>query len=98
MRIRESRGSGQNHKKTVYQALATISQFGIYMLVPVFLCFFSGLFLDRKMGTSFFMILFFFVGALAGFRNIFLLARKICGGTKKRTDNEGKVNAADKDT
>ncbi|MBO5094909.1 MAG: AtpZ/AtpI family protein [Lachnospiraceae bacterium] len=65
------------YKKTVYQALATISQFGINMLVPIFLCSFVGIFLDKKLGTSYFMIIFFFAGALAGLRNVFLLARKI---------------------
>ena len=65
------------YKKTVYQALATISQFGISMLVPIFLCSFAGIFLDKKLGTSYFMVILFFVGALAGLRNVFLLARKI---------------------
>ena len=65
------------YKKTVYQALTTISQFGINMLVPIFLCSFLGLFLDRKLGTSYLVVILFFVGALAGFRNVFLLAKKI---------------------
>lgn len=65
------------YKKTVYHALTTISQFGINMLVPIFLCSFLGLFIDRKLGTSYFMVILFFVGALAGFRNIFLLAKRI---------------------
>lgn len=65
------------YKKTVYHALTTISQFGINMLVPIFLCSFFGLFLDNKFGTSFWVVIFFFAGALAGFRNIYLLAKKI---------------------
>lgn len=65
------------YKKTVYQALATISQFGINMLVPIFLCSFAGILLDKKLGTSYCMVILFFVGALAGLRNVFLLARKI---------------------
>lgn len=65
------------NKRAVYQSLTMISQFGLNMLVPIFLCSFFGMFLDRKLGTSYFMVIFFFVGALAGFRNIFLLAKKI---------------------
>ena len=65
------------YKKGVYQALATISQFSINMLVPIFLCSFFGIFIDRKLETSYFVVIFFFVGALAGFRNSFLLAKKI---------------------
>ena len=54
-----------------------IMQFGINMLVPIFLCSFAGMYLDRKFGTSFWMILLFFVGTLAGFTNVFRFARKI---------------------
>lgn len=70
-------GVDVKYKKTVYQALAVISQFGINMLVPIFLCSFIGIVIDRKLGTSYVMVILFFVGALAGFRNVFRLAKKI---------------------
>ncbi len=65
------------YQKTVYQALMMITQFGVNMLVPIFLCSFVGMFLDRKLGTSVWMVALFFVGALAGFTNVFRFARKI---------------------
>ena len=65
------------YNKTVYQAMMMITQFGINMLVPIFLCSFLGMFLDRKLGTSVWMVTLFFVGALAGFTNVFRFARKI---------------------
>lgn len=61
----------------VMRSLTTISQFGISMVVPIGMCSFAGYFLDKWLGTSFFIIVLFFVGALAGFRNIYILARKI---------------------
>lgn len=45
------------------------------MLVPIMLCTFLGIFLDRVLGTSFIVIVLFFIGALAGFTNIFKLVR-----------------------
>ncbi len=54
-----------------------ITQFGVNMLVPIFLCSFAGMFLDRKFGTNVWMVALFFVGALAGFTNVFRFARKI---------------------
>ncbi len=54
-----------------------VTQFGIHMLVPIFLCSFIGLYLDEKLGTSFWMVILFFIGALAGFRNVFIFARKV---------------------
>jgi F0F1-type ATP synthase assembly protein I len=47
------------------------------MLVPIFMCAFLGIFLDKKLGTSYWMVILFFVGALAGFRNVYRLAKKI---------------------
>lgn len=67
----------RKYDKSVYQSLALITQFGINMLVPVFLCSFVGIWLDEKFDTSFWMILLFFVGALAGFRNIYIMANRI---------------------
>lgn len=61
----------------VVQSLTTLTQFTIYMLVPIFLCSFVGIFIDRKFGTSYWMVILFFVGALAGFRNVYRLAKKI---------------------
>ncbi len=63
--------------RNVYQSMVMITQFGINILVPVFLCSFIGMFLDNKLGTSFLVILFFFIGALAGFRNVYFFAKRI---------------------
>ncbi len=73
-------------KKKVFRSLTLISQFGINMLVPIFICSFAGMFLDRRLGTSFFMIILFFVGAVAGFRNIFILARRIYEDKDEKDD------------
>jgi len=54
-----------------------ISQFGINMLVPIFICAFAGMFLDWKFGTSFWTVVLFFLGALAGFTNVFRFAKRI---------------------
>lgn len=86
--------------RSVYQALSLIGQFGINMLVPVFICSFAGIFLDRKLGTSFFVVILFFVGALAGGVNVFRFAGKILSkdseqssylhGSRRSKKNEGK--------
>lgn len=45
------------------------------MIVPIFLCTFLGIFLDRVFHTSFIVVVLFFLGAFAGFRNIYLFAQ-----------------------
>lgn len=63
-----------NHN--VFRMLALFNQFAMYMLVPIFICCYGGYWLDRKFQTNVFFVLFFFVGAAAGGRNIYLLAKK----------------------
>jgi len=65
-----------NHDGSVMQTLTLISQFGINMLVPIFLCSFAGIWLDKRLGTDFIMIILFFVGAIAGGYNIYRLSKR----------------------
>lgn len=65
------------YKKNVYRSLALITQFSINMLVPILLCTFLGIFLDKKLHTNFIVIILFFLGALAGFRNIYIMSKQI---------------------
>ena len=67
----------KKYSKSVYRSLVLISQFGINMLVPIFLCTFVGIWLDERLGTSWIMLVLFFIGALAGFRNCYLAAKRI---------------------
>ncbi len=59
-----------------FRILSYVTQFSINMLVPIFLCSFIGYYIDKKLGTNIFFIILFFVGAIAGARNIYILARK----------------------
>lgn len=65
------------YNRSVYQSLAMIGQFGINILVPVLACSFFGWFLDEKLGTSCFVVILFFIGAVAGFWNIYRFSRRI---------------------
>lgn len=64
----------------VVRSLSMITQFTIHMLVPICMCSYGGYLLDKKFGTSFWFVLLFFIGALAGGRNIYLLAKRISDG------------------
>ena len=83
------------YNRNVYHALMMISQFGINMLVPICLCSFIGLAIDRKLGTSYWVVILFFIGAAAGFRNVFRFAKKIYevpAETRKRRNVDQNVN------
>lgn len=67
----------QNDNRKIARTFTLVMQFGINMLVPIFLCFFAGLMLDRWLGTSYLVIIFFFIGAIAGFRNVYVFSTKM---------------------
>jgi F0F1-type ATP synthase assembly protein I len=67
----------KSYEKSVYRSFVMIIQFGINMLVPICMMSALGIFLDKKLGTSFIMVIFFFIGAIAGGQNIYRMAKKI---------------------
>lgn len=83
------------YQKEVFRSFSLVTQFGITMIVPILLCTFLGIFLDKLLGTSFIVIILFFLGALAGFRNIFILSKDqnknhspLGSDAKKRLDEQ----------
>jgi len=85
------------YQRSVYRCLTLITQFGINMLVPIFLCSFIGVAIDKKFETNFWMVLLFFVGALAGFRNIFRMAKTIYSKKSEKDKYEYQKRKSDVD-
>lgn len=81
--------------KKVFQALILVSQFGINMLVPMGLMLWFGMWLDEKLQTSWLTILCFFVGAIAGFQNIYTMSRNLM--RSERDDNQLSVDKKPRD-
>ncbi|MBC5713875.1 AtpZ/AtpI family protein [Roseburia sp. BX1005] len=65
------------YKKNVYQSIAMITQFGINMIVPIFMCTLLGVYIGKKFDMMIIVIPLFIIGALAGFRNVYIMAKKI---------------------
>lgn len=76
----------RHYDKSVYRSLAMVTQFGFNMLVPIFMMSALGFYLDRRFGTSFWMIILFFVGAIAGGQNIYRMAKKIYDSDSPNSD------------
>lgn len=68
--------------RSVFQALALISQFGINMLVPIGLMLWLGIWLDEKFKTSWLAVVFFFIGAVAGGQNIYKMVKNMIRSEK----------------
>lgn len=92
--MRVSEEKKQKDKRKAVALLGMISQFGITMMVPIFLCFFVGRALDKHFGTAWWTIVLFFVGALAGFRNIYVLAKKYFKNDEGQVDSPQRSGGA----
>ena len=83
--------------KSVYRSFAMITQFGINMLVPIGLMTWLGVYLDKRFGTSYLMVILFFVGAIAGGRNVYRMARNVYGVKPHAEQEKAKSESNDRE-
>ena len=76
----------KDNNRIVFQSLAMIMQFGLNMLVPICMMSALGIWLDKKLGTSWITIILFLVGAVAGGQNIYQVAKRICDDSDTREE------------
>lgn len=67
--------------KKVIKALALVTQLSLSMLVPIFMCLFVGILLDRAAGTSpLFLLIFILLGVGGGFRSVYMITKSFFDG------------------
>ncbi len=65
------------YRKNVYQSFTMVMQFGLNMIVPILMCTMLGVYIGEKYDILFIVAPLFFIGALAGVRNMYKMAKKI---------------------
>jgi ATP synthase protein I len=66
-----------NDKKELFRNLAMVSSMGISVAMAIAIGVWLGLTLDRWFGTKpWFFFIFLFIGIAAGFKNIYVIARR----------------------
>lgn len=63
------------HRKSIFRNFALVTQLGLSVMTPVFLCVLAGYFIDGRTGlrTTFWFLL---AGFFAGARNAYLMAKR----------------------
>lgn len=61
-------------KNAVFRNITLISQLSINILVPTFLCLLAGMWLDSKLGTSFWAVILLVIGILSGGKSAYTIA------------------------
>ena len=75
-------------KNGLVRGLLMITQLGITMLTPIFLCLFVGLFLNEKLDTVFAVPILLLFGIAASFRNAYYLTKSFYAKEKQKEDAE----------
>lgn len=78
--------NNKRHNRYILRAMSMVTQLGISMLVPVVLCFFFGRWLDERLGTGGFLIIFIILGILAAYRSLFVITMPLLKGERERED------------
>lgn len=72
----------------VIRAFTMVSQIGISFITPIGLCVIAGHYIDKHFHTSYWFIILFFLGALAAFRNVYILTKGFYEMDLKRENEE----------
>ncbi|MBR1757181.1 MAG: AtpZ/AtpI family protein [Lachnospiraceae bacterium] len=75
--------------KETLRAWTLVLQLGISMMVPVFVGFFIGKWLDGLFATSYLKIVFLALGFLAAIRNTYILLKDYVDRIKKQDQEKG---------
>ena len=88
----------KKQNRDVTKALMLVTQLGVNMLVPIFLCLFVGQWMDQKWDTQFWTIVFIFVGILTAYRNFYVVIKPMLKGKKQKADEAFWQDYAQKET
>ena len=73
-------------EKHVMKGLVMVTQIGISVLVPIFLCVFVGRWIDRICNIQFATIIGIVLGIITAFRNIYKLTKQFYAADKQKED------------
>lgn len=62
-------------QNSIWKALTMVTQIGISMMTPIFLCAFIGYYIDKWLSTGICFLLFIIIGIIVAFRNVYYLTK-----------------------
>lgn len=80
----------RDDKKKTFQTLTLITQLGLVMIVAIGMTTALGIWLDRKLGTSFITVIMFFLGAAGGCQGVYRMVKQIFRDEDGKNDNTPK--------
>lgn len=84
----------KREKREILSALAMLTQIGLSMMTCMGMSFAIGYYLDRFLGTKFWVMIFLIIGILASIRSLFILTGKFQPSAGASETAEDAKNAA----
>ena len=72
----------KGHK--VFRSFVMVSQVGISMMVPIFICAALGVWINRLTGTQIWFVIMLFLGIGAAFRNLYIITKSFYSADMKK--------------
>ena len=80
----------KSEKQGIFYAISLVSQIGISMMVPIFLCTAGAIWLSEKLGKDYIVILGIVFGIMVAFRNVYFLTKKLYAQDLKKEKEQQK--------
>lgn len=77
-------GAMDNRDTKILKSLVMVTQIGITMLVPIFLCAALGIWLNRLFDTQICFLILVFLGIGASFKNVYILTKSFYSEDMKK--------------
>jgi len=71
-------------ERKVIKSMVMVTQIGISMLVPVFLCAAIGVWVSRLAGTQVWFLVFIFLGVCSSLRNLYIITKSFYSSDMKK--------------
>lgn len=81
----------KNKNRDIVESFSLVTQFGITMIVPIVMCVAFGVWIGGKFNMDWIVIPLFFIGALAGYNNIYRMSKKYLKNKDRRKDRKNNV-------
>ena len=81
----------KKEKRKIIYALSLVTQLGITMIVPIFLCLFVDIKVSKYFDKSYFVMIFLVLGMAVSFRNAYQITKKMYIKDKEKEQNKRKI-------
>lgn len=78
----------KKEKRTIVYMISLITQIGISMIVPILLCTFIGVYINKYVDKPIIVLVFIMIGCVTSFRNVYVLIKSTFASDMKRENEE----------